>query len=156
MLSVILTFLPRQHVSKLNKHGNGNKSPPINTYFFIAGLENTYLFSKIWTSVSSWAHESNRWWAHELISLRECSSTLGTPRLSFNIVMNDKNETVWFEYVEILIHRFVRSCLGILDIISWSLKEEAKHPYFEMFISVLYLKSSNVPFDWNARSIRII
>ena len=43
VLSVILTFVPRQHVLKLNKHGNVNKSPPINTYFFI---ENNYLFGK--------------------------------------------------------------------------------------------------------------
>ena len=43
VLSVILTFVPHQHVLKLNKHGNVNKSLPINTYFFIAGLENNFL-----------------------------------------------------------------------------------------------------------------
>ena len=40
-----------------NKHGNVNKSPPINTYFSIAGLENNYPFGK-----------SERPWAHELTS----------------------------------------------------------------------------------------
>ena len=66
-----MTWVPI--TSTLNKHGNDNKSQPIDIYFFIAGLENKLFFLKIWTSVSSWAHESNRWWAHELISLRECS-----------------------------------------------------------------------------------
>ena len=42
MFSVILTFVPRQHVLELNKHGNVNKSPPINIYFFKAGLESKY------------------------------------------------------------------------------------------------------------------
>ena len=46
MLSVKLTFVPRQHVLKLNKHGNVNKCPPMNIYFLIAGLENKYLFGK--------------------------------------------------------------------------------------------------------------
>ena len=46
VLSVKLTSLPRQHVLKLNKHGNVNKCPPINIYFLIAGLENEYLFGK--------------------------------------------------------------------------------------------------------------
>ena len=41
-MSVILTFVPRQHVLKLNKHGNVNKSPPINIYFLIAGVGNRY------------------------------------------------------------------------------------------------------------------
>ena len=57
MLSVILTFVPRQHVLKLNKHGNVDKSPPINIYFLIAGLENKYFFGKM-----------ERLWAHELTS----------------------------------------------------------------------------------------
>ena len=57
VLSVILTFVPRQHVLKLNKHGNVNKSPPINIYFLIAGLENKYFFGKL-----------ERPWAHELTS----------------------------------------------------------------------------------------
>ena len=39
MLSVKLTFVPRQHVLKLNKHGNVIKCPPMNIYFLIAGLE---------------------------------------------------------------------------------------------------------------------
>ena len=71
VLSVILTFVPRQHVLKLNKHGNDNTSPPINIYFLITGVENNYSF---WKSERPWAHESNGWWPHELISLRECSS----------------------------------------------------------------------------------
>ena len=57
MLNVILTFVPRQHVLKLNKHGNVNKSPPINMYFFIAGLKDKYFFGKY-----------ERPWAHELMS----------------------------------------------------------------------------------------
>ena len=59
VLSVILTFVPRQHILKLNKHGNVNKSPPINIYFLIAGLENKYFFGK-----------SERPSAHELTSKR--------------------------------------------------------------------------------------
>ena len=39
VLSAILSFVPGQHVFELNKHGNVNKSPPINIYFLIAGLE---------------------------------------------------------------------------------------------------------------------
>ena len=57
MLSVILLFVPRQHVLKLNKHGNVNKSLSINIYFLIAGVENNYSFGK-----------SERPWAHELTS----------------------------------------------------------------------------------------
>ena len=57
VLSVILTFVPRQHVLKLNKHGNVNKCLPINIYFLIAGLENKYFFGK-----------SERPRAHELTS----------------------------------------------------------------------------------------
>ena len=57
VLSVILTFVPRQYVLKLNKHGKINKSQPINIHFFIAGLENNYCFGK-----------SERPWAHELTS----------------------------------------------------------------------------------------
>ena len=45
--SVILTIVPRQHVLKLNKHGNVNKSPPINIYFLKAGVENKYFFGKV-------------------------------------------------------------------------------------------------------------
>ena len=70
-LRVILTFVPRQHILKLNEHGNVNKSLPINIYFLIAGVGNKYSFGN---SERPWAHESNRWWAHELVSLRECSS----------------------------------------------------------------------------------
>ena len=47
VLSVILTIVPRQHVLKLNKHGNVNKSLPINIYILIAGLENKYFFGKL-------------------------------------------------------------------------------------------------------------
>ena len=47
MLSVILTFVPRQHVLKLDKHGNVDKSPPIDIYFLIAGLKNKYFFGKL-------------------------------------------------------------------------------------------------------------
>ena len=47
VVSVILTFVPRQHVFKLNKHGNVNRSLPINIYFLIAGLENKYFFGKL-------------------------------------------------------------------------------------------------------------
>ena len=47
VLSVILTFVPRQHILKLNKHNNINKSLPINTYFLIAGLENKYFLGKL-------------------------------------------------------------------------------------------------------------
>ena len=43
-----------QHVLKLNKHGNVDKSLPMNIYFLIAGLENKYFFWKIGTSLSSW------------------------------------------------------------------------------------------------------
>ena len=76
MLSVILTFVPRQHVLKLNKHGNVYKSPPMK-YLFLNSLAGKEVFLwKIGTSVSSWAHKSNGWWAHELISLRECSSNI--------------------------------------------------------------------------------
>ena len=46
VLSVKLTFVPRQHVLKSNKHGNVNKCPPINIYFLIAGLENKYFLGK--------------------------------------------------------------------------------------------------------------
>ena len=46
VLSIKLTFVPRQHLLKLNKLGNVNKCPPINIYFLIAGLENKYLFGK--------------------------------------------------------------------------------------------------------------
>ena len=45
-LKVILTFVPRQHVLRLNKHGNVNKSPPINIYFLIAGVEKKYFLGK--------------------------------------------------------------------------------------------------------------
>ena len=44
VLCVILTFVPRQHVLKLNKHGNVNISLPINICFLIAGLEDKYFF----------------------------------------------------------------------------------------------------------------
>ena len=47
MFSAILTFVPRQHVLKLNKYGNVNKSTPINIYFLIDGLENKYFFRKL-------------------------------------------------------------------------------------------------------------
>ena len=47
VLNAILTFLPRQHVFELNKHSNVNKSPPINIYFLIAGLENKYVFGML-------------------------------------------------------------------------------------------------------------
>ena len=57
MLSVILNFVPGQHVLKLNKHGNVTKSPPIIIYFLIAGLENKYFLGK-----------SERLGAHELTS----------------------------------------------------------------------------------------
>ena len=46
VLSVKLTFVPRQHVLKLNKHGNVNNCRLINIYFLIAGLKNKYLFGK--------------------------------------------------------------------------------------------------------------
>ena len=46
--SVILTFVPRQHVLKLNKYGIVNKSPPINIHFLIAGLKNKYFFRNNW------------------------------------------------------------------------------------------------------------
>ena len=46
MLSVILTFVPCEHVLKLNKHGNVNKTPPINIDFLIVGLENKYFLEK--------------------------------------------------------------------------------------------------------------
>ena len=75
VLSVKLTFVPCQNVLKLNKHGNINKSPPTNIYFLIAGLENKYFFGKL---ERPWANESNGWWAHELISPRECSSNLNS------------------------------------------------------------------------------
>ena len=42
VLSVILTFVPCQHVLKLTNHGNVNKSPPMDAYFLIAGEENKY------------------------------------------------------------------------------------------------------------------
>ena len=57
VLSVKLTFVPRQHVLKLNKHGNVNNCPPKNIHFLLAWLENKYLFGK-----------SERQWAHELTS----------------------------------------------------------------------------------------
>ena len=57
VLSVILTFVPRQNVLKLNNHSNVHKSPPINIHFFIAGQENRYFVGK-----------SERPWAHELTS----------------------------------------------------------------------------------------
>ena len=47
VLSVILTFVPRQHVLELNEYGNVNKSPSMNIYFLIAGLENKYFFGKL-------------------------------------------------------------------------------------------------------------
>ena len=53
VLIVILSFVSRPHVSKLDKHGNPNKSPPINIDFLIAGLENMYFFGKNGTTVSS-------------------------------------------------------------------------------------------------------
>ena len=62
MLSVILNFVPRQHVLTLNKHGNVNKYPPKNIYFLIAGDEDKYFFGK---SKRPWAHGP---WAHELTS----------------------------------------------------------------------------------------
>ena len=65
VLSVILTFVPRQHVLKLNKHNNINKSPPINTYFLIAGLENKYFFGKL---ECPWAHEVTSQTGGELMS----------------------------------------------------------------------------------------
>ena len=46
VLSVILTFVPRQHVLKLNKHGNVDKSLPNNIHILIAGVENNYSFGK--------------------------------------------------------------------------------------------------------------
>ena len=53
VLNVILTFVLPQHVLKLNKQSNVNKSPLINIYFVIAGLENKWVFLKIGMSVSS-------------------------------------------------------------------------------------------------------
>ena len=43
-----LVHVGNTHVTqnKLNKHGNVNKSPPINIYFLIAGVENDYSFGK--------------------------------------------------------------------------------------------------------------
>ena len=43
VLSVKLTVVPRQHVLKLNKHGDVDNCPPININFLIAGLENVFL-----------------------------------------------------------------------------------------------------------------
>ena len=40
VLSVLLTFVPHQHVLKLNKNGNVNESSPINIHCLIDGLEN--------------------------------------------------------------------------------------------------------------------
>ena len=65
MLSVILTFLPRQHVLKLNKHGNVDKSPPMNIYFLIAEVENKYFFGK---SEFLLAHELTSQMGGELMS----------------------------------------------------------------------------------------
>ena len=78
MLSVKLTFLPRQHVLKLNKHGNVNKCPPINIYFLIAGLENKYLFG-----------ESERPWAHELTSQTGGELMSWFPSVSAALVCGD-------------------------------------------------------------------
>ena len=61
----ILTFVPRQHVFKLDKHGIVNKSPPININFLIAGLENKYFFGKL---ESLWAHELTSQTGGELMS----------------------------------------------------------------------------------------
>ena len=65
MLSVILTFVPRQHALKVNKHGNVNKSPPKNIYFLIVGVENKYFFGK---SERTWAHELTSQMGGELMS----------------------------------------------------------------------------------------
>ena len=65
MLSVILTFVPRQHVLKLNKHGNVNKSPAINISFLIAGLTNKYFFEKLERPL---AHELTSQMGGELMS----------------------------------------------------------------------------------------
>ena len=65
MLSVILTFVSRQHVLKLNKHGNVNKSPTIHIHFLIAGVKNNYSFGK---SERPWAHELTSQMGGELMS----------------------------------------------------------------------------------------
>ena len=56
LLSVILTFVPPHHILIFNKHGNVNKSPPINIYFLIAGMENKY-FLENRNIVSSWVKQ---------------------------------------------------------------------------------------------------
>ena len=61
------------YIWKWNKHVNVNKSPSVSIYFLIAGLNN----------VRPLDHESKWWWAHELISLRECSSNSS---INFSII----------------------------------------------------------------------
>ena len=80
MLSVKLTFVPRQHVLKLNKLGNVNTCPPINIYFLIAGLENKYLFGK---------SENPR--AHELTSQTGGELMSGSPSVSAALIFSVSN-----------------------------------------------------------------
>ena len=75
--SVILTFVLRPHVLKLNKHGNVNQSPQINIYFFIAGLENKYFFGRY-----------ERPWAHELTSQAGGELMSWSPSVSAALVRN--------------------------------------------------------------------
>ena len=82
MLNVILTFVPRQHVLRLNKHGNVNKSPPINIYFIIAGLENKYFFGKY-----------ERPWAHELTSQTSGELMSWSPSVSAALVKSKQQNT---------------------------------------------------------------
>ena len=139
MLSVILTSVPRQHVSKLNKHGNANKSPAINIDFLIAGLDNKYFFGKTETTMSSWAHVSNGWWAHELISLCECSSTTypifsDRYRKQTNFFLG-LNRVSYF-HLHFSIGLFIRP-IAWIEIIQWGMFLMAVHYYFISLYCIL-------------------
>ena len=84
MLSVRLTSVPRQHVLNLNKQGNINTSPPIDIYFWIAGLENKYFFGKL-----------ERPWAHELTSQTGGELMSWSPSVSANLIYVYAKPHLW-------------------------------------------------------------
>ena len=87
VLSVILTFVLRQHVLELNEYSNVNKSPPINIYFLIAGLENKYFLGKL-----------ERPWAHELTSQTGGELMSWSPSVSAALTLIIEFYNLWILY----------------------------------------------------------
>ena len=127
MLNVILTFVPRQHVLKLNKHVNVNKSSPINIHILIAGVENNYSFGK-----------SERPWAHELTSQTGGELMSWSPSVSAALIYYIYMCVCIFIYYSI-IHIFViSSILSVHETFGkWLMKSLTKNPNTSLYVSAV-------------------